>query len=345
VLEAHDRSRVEVIGVSTAADDGSAISIRARAACDRLVELALIEGEAFESAVRELELDVLVDLGGFTSGARPRALAARLAPVQASYLGYAGTTGAPWIDYLLADDFVIPASASSYYDERILRLADTFMAGEAPAAAVRQPGDRTAAGLPEEGLVYCNFNQPLRLTPQTLDTFLQVLAASPGAVLWLRSPGAEAAVRLYARAEALGVAPERIVFAKYVPTREENLRRQVSADLFLDGLPYNAHTTARDALGMGVPVLTRAGATFAARVAGSLLTSLGVPELIADTQQAFVERAVALGRDAPARAALRTRILAATAHSTAFNARRQAAQLERAFADMHGRACLTAGLA
>lgn len=344
VLEAHDRSRVEVIGVSTAADDGSAISARARAACDRLMELAMVEGSRFESAVRELELDILVDLGGFTAGARPRALAARLAPVQACYLGYATTTGAPWIDYLLADAFVIPPDLGIYYDERVIRLPDTFMAGERPVDAARAPGDRAAAGLPEDATVFCNFNQPFRLTPQTIDTFLQVLALVPDGVLWLRNPGAEAAVRLFSHAESLGIAKERIVFAKYVPSRDDNLRRLVCADLFLDGLPYNAHTTARDALGIGVPVLTRAGSAFAARVAGSLLTSLGVGELIVKTPAQFIDQAVSLGRDAHARESLRARILAGREHSSAFNPRLQARQLETAFQQMHDGVGVESGL-
>jgi protein O-GlcNAc transferase len=325
---------VAVVGVALAAGDGSPVAARVRSACDEFAEAGALDPQRLDALLRDLDLDLLVDLGGLTSGARPRALAARPAALQVGYLGYPATTGAPWMDYLLADRFVVPPEARCFYDEHVVWLPDTYLAGEVSDT----PGGgatRAQAGLPADAFVFCNFNQWYRLNPASFDVFLRLLARIPAAVLWLRDHGAAAAGRLRERAEAAGVAGERLVFALYAPDRAAHLARLRLADLFLDSLPYNAHTTARDALGMGVPVLTCAGASFASRVAGSLLTSLGLPELITTSRDAFEAQAFLLAHRPAELDVLRERIAAARAHSAAFEPRRQAAQLEAAYAAMH----------
>lgn len=338
VIEAHDRSRFEVFGIAIGSDDGSASARRVRGAFDALVEGATLESAELAARIGALGLDVLVDLGGLTANARPRMLARRPAPLQVGYLGYPLTTAMPWTDYLLADRYVIPEASSAWYDEPIAWLPDTFMPGEPVGAGGGMSASRAAEGLPDGAFVFCNFNLPQRLNPPVVDAWLRILARTPGSVLWLRDPGAEKGRSVRARAIAAGVDPARIVFARFVPARADHLARLALANLFLDSLPYNAHTTAREALGAGVPVLTQAGQSFAGRVAGSLLTSLGVVELITDSAEAFESRAVELAGDAAQLRRLRDALSAGRARSSAFSPARQARQLEAAYAQMQARA-------
>lgn len=338
VLERHDRSCVEVVGIATGADDGSTVAKRIRAACDRFEPAAMNDPDLLDRKLRELDLDILVDLVGHTRGARDRAMAACPAPIQVSYLGYPGTLGAPWADYLMVDRYVVPPEALPYYDEAIVWLPDTFLAGERPAWQPADVPPRSAVGLPEKGFVFCNFNQPERIAPAAFDLFVRILHRVPDSLLWMRDPGEAGAARLRERFAQGGLDASRLVFAKHAPSREAHFARLGRADLFLDTLPYNAHTTAREALGAGVPVLTCSGAAFAARVAGSLLTSLGADELVTTTAEDFEHRAMALAGDPARLSGLRRRIAAAMDRSTAFNAERQARQLERAFLTMHARA-------
>jgi predicted O-linked N-acetylglucosamine transferase (SPINDLY family) len=340
VIEQHDRTRFETIGIAIHTDDGSRAARRVRSAFERLVDGTVLDALSLAAQIRELDLDVLVDLGGLTANSRPRALAMRPAPVQVSYLGYPATSGCPWLDYVIADRFVIPPDARQYFDEQVVWLPDTFLAGDSPPTrAISGRPTRESAGLPDDVFVFCNFNLPQRLNPPALESFFRILAAAPSSVLWMRDPGREKARILRERAEERGVAGGRIVFANYAPTREAHLERLALADLFLDSLPYNAHTTARESLAVGVPVLTCAGASFAGRVAGSVLKSLGLDELIATELTEFEQLAVTLSRDEAARAALRQRVAAAAAGSAAFNPLLQARQLEAAFSAMHSRAC------
>ncbi len=342
VFEAHDRSRVEVIGIATAAADESTVGMRVRAGCEDFIEAGHRDPDRLEAQIRALDLDVLVDLGGLTGSGSPRVLSRRVAPLQAAYLGYPGTTGGFGIDYLLADSFVVPADVLHLYDERLVWLADTFMPGETPTgseAVSELPTSavsRAVAGLPPDAFVFCNFNHPARLNPTSFASFLRILAGVPGSVLWLRAPveGEGAAQRLRAIAHASKVDPARLVFAARTESRAAHLARLSSADLFLDTLPYNAHTTAREALGAGLPVLTCAGRSFASRVAGSLLTSVGLHELITHEQGAFEACAIELGRTPALLGPIRARLASQRAASAAFNPARQACNLEAAYAAM-----------
>jgi predicted O-linked N-acetylglucosamine transferase (SPINDLY family)/Tfp pilus assembly protein PilF len=334
VLEAHDRARVEVVGIATLPGDGTPAARRVRDAFDDIVEppQGARDADTLERLVRGLALDVLVDLGGLTAGGSLRLLARRAAPIQVAYLGYPATTGAAGVDFVLSDRFVIPPAAVERFDERVVWLPGSFLPGEPLVLPETPQATRAEAGLPATGFVFCNFNQPVRLNPAAVETFLDVLRAVPDSVLWLRAPDAGAAARLRAFVAARGVDPSRVVFAERTSTREAHFDRLRLADLFLDTLPYNAHTTGREALAAGLPLLTQAGAAFAGRVAGSVLTSLGLDELITTGRAEFVARAAELAA-APARLAqLRAGLPARRARSPSFNPALQARQLEAAYA-------------
>ncbi|QNP42182.1 O-linked N-acetylglucosamine transferase, SPINDLY family protein [Lysobacter solisilvae (ex Woo and Kim 2020)] len=286
-------------------DDGSLVRQRLQAAT-RLHDVAGLPHAQVAQRIRAAGIDVLFDLRGWGGGGAPEVLAMRPAPVQVNWLAYPGTSGAPWIDHVLADAFVLPDVLAAGFSERVLRLPRCFQPTDT-ARAIPPPPSRAACGLPDTGVVFCCFNNSYKLNPHSMARALAVLRAVPGSVLWLLSGPGRADARLQAFAQAQGVAPERLVFMAKQP-HAEYLARLQHADLFLDTEPYNAHTTASDALWAGCPVLTRPGETFAARVAGSLNHHLGMPSMNVDSDAAFVARAVELGRDPQALAALRAEL-------------------------------------
>jgi predicted O-linked N-acetylglucosamine transferase (SPINDLY family) len=283
-------------------DDGSDIR-RRLAAATSLHDVAGQPHLATAQTIRAAGIDVLFDLRGWGGGGSPEVLALRPAPVQVNWLAYPGTSGAPWIDYVVGDAFALPAALEPHYSERVLRLPRAFQPSDT-TRAVETPPWRTACGLPDTGVVFCCFNNSYKLNPRSVARLLAVLRGVPGSVLWLLSGPGHADARLRAVAQAGGVDPARLVFMPKLP-HPQYLARYRHADLFLDTHPYNAHTTASDALWAGCPVLTTPGATFAARVAGSLNHHLGLEALNLADDAAFVDMAVALG-NAPSRlAALR----------------------------------------
>lgn len=278
------------------ADDGSAIRQRLHAAT-QLHDVAGRSHGVVAQTIRDTGIDVLFDLRGWGGGGRPEVLAMRPAPVQVNWLAYPGTSGAPWIDAVLADEFVLPAALVSAFSEQVHYLPRCFQ----PSDTTRQlapPPSRVACGLPEAGagVVFCCFNNSYKLNPASMQRAFAVLRDVPESVLWLLSGPGRADHRLREAAQAAGVTPSRLVFMPKQP-HEQYLARLQHADLFLDTGPYNAHTTASDALWAGCPVLTRPGDTFAARVAGSLNHHLWMPSMNVDSDAQFVDRAVALGRD------------------------------------------------
>ncbi|MBV8603729.1 MAG: tetratricopeptide repeat protein [Pelomonas sp.] len=330
VLELHDRARFEVSVLHYGPAEAQGIQARLRAAVERFVDVAALPDAEIAALARRLGSDVAVDLTGFTEGARSGVFAARAAPVQMSYLGYLGTAGGgatPLHDYLIADAVLIPAAERAHYDEAIVYLP-SYQANDRqrPRPA---PTPRAALGLPEQACVLCCFNNPCKIAPEQFADWVEILHAVPGAVLWLLGEDELASRQLRAHAQALGVAPERLVFAPR-RSRDAYLASLGAADLFLDTLPYNAGTTASDALWVGLPVLTRPGRSFSARVAASLLTALDLPELIAPTRADYVERAIALARDPAARAALRAKLAAQRDAGRLFDAPRVARSLEQA---------------
>ena len=296
LIEAHDRSFCEVYGFSASADDGSPERKRLVAAFDHMVDVAALSGEALCREIRKAEIDILIDLGGHTKDSRILDLARRPAPIQVSYLGYPGSVGAPFIDYIIADRFVIPADTAQHYTEKVVYLPDCFQANDDKRRISRNVPTRAQCGLPEHGFVFCAFHSSYKLNPEVFDIWMRLLQAVPGSVIWLVA-AADAHDNLRREARARGIDPARLVFAGQVPYAD-HLARQKLADLFIDTWPYNGGTTASDALWAGLPVLTMAGRSYAARMAGSLLHAVGLPELVTHSPQAYEALALRLATGA-----------------------------------------------
>jgi predicted O-linked N-acetylglucosamine transferase (SPINDLY family) len=308
LLERHDRDAVEVVGYSYGPADESPVRRRLEEAVDRFVDLRDLTHEAAARRIRQDGVDILVDLTGYTRECRFPILAWRPAPIQVNFLGYAGTLGAACIDYILADPFVAPADHQGFYAERLVHLPGSFLPLDSRQAVAAAGPDRAGQGLPAEGVVFCCFNAAYKIAPPVFDAWMRLLHAVQGSVLWLSTPDERVRANLRHQAGQRGIAPERLVFAGRVAALEDHLARHRLADLFLDTLPYNAHSTAADALRSGLPVLTCAGETFAARVAGSLLTALDLPELITGSLDEYAARAVELARSPDRLAGLRGRL-------------------------------------
>ncbi len=338
LYERHDTQRFHTVGVSLGADDDSEIARRGKRALAQFVSVAGMSDQQAAMLLRELEIDIAIDLTGFTQGCRPGIFARRAAPVQVSFLGFPATMGVPYIDYLVADAFVIPESHERHYSEKVVRLP-CFQPSDSrrSAAGARPTTTRAAAGLPEAALVLCCFNNSYKLNPRFFGLWARVMLSAPHSVLWLLGEDGVTCGYLSAQAAAHGIAPERLIFAARMPYAE-HLARLSLADLFLDTLPFNAGATASDALWAGVPVLTCAGESFAARMAGSLLQTLGLPELITVSEAQYERRALELARDPQQLAALRARLAASARAATLFDSARYCRDLETAYLHMSARA-------
>jgi len=310
-LEAHDRQRCEPHAFSFGADDGGLMRPRLAGAFEVFHDVSALSDSAAASAIHAAGIDILVDLKGYTRGARTGIMMLHPAPVQVNYLGYPGTLGGDICDYIITDPFMTPIATADDYSESFAYMPHCFHPHGRQAALGRRPA-RAEVGLPETGFVFCCFNQAYKFTPPVFDLWCRLLDAVPGSVLWLlASERAEGNLR----GEALrrGVSPERLVFAPEM-SQSAHLGRLQLADLVLDTAPYGAHTTASDALWAGVPVVTRAGDTFPSRVAGSVLHALGLSELIAADDDDYVEVALTLATEpdllqAAKAAALRNRLV------------------------------------
>ena len=298
------------------ADDGSRIRQRLQAAT-RLHDVVGLRHADTAARIRAQGIDLLLDLRGWGGGGTPEVLAMRPAPLQLNWLAYPGTSGASWLDAVIADDFALPSALEPHYSERVLRLPRAFQPSDNTRVLEPAP-DRAACGLPAQGTVFCCFNNSYKLNPRSMGRAFAVLQAVPGSVLWLLSGPGQADARLRSAAKAAGLDPARLVFMAKLP-HPQYLARYQLADLFLDTNPYNAHTTASDALWAGCPVLTCPGATFAARVAGSLNHHLGLEHMNVADDAAFVATASALGNDPAALAALRAELAQARERSGLFD--------------------------
>ena len=296
LFELHDRSQFEIFAVSFIKDDGSAVRGRIEQACDRFVTLRDEPDQEIARWLRNQEVDIAVDLKGLTGFARPGVFALRPAPVQVNYLGHPGTLGAGFIDYIIADEFLIPPESQAFYAEKVAYLPDSYQVNDRKRMVSPQLPTRAEAGLPAEGLVFCCFNNNWKIAGPVFDVWMRLLAAVEGSVLWLLGDNRWAVENLRREAAARGVAPERLIFAERAPN-DVHLARHRLADLFLDTLPCNAHTTASDALWSGVPIVTCAGRSFAARVAGSLLCAVGLKQLVTHSLEEYEALALALAND------------------------------------------------
>ncbi|MDX7952977.1 glycosyltransferase [Lichenihabitans sp. Uapishka_5] len=342
MLELRDRDRFEAIGYCTGnIDDGTLIRHRIISTFDFCYDIGALGDEEAARKIHGDGIDILIDLKGFTSGARTEILAYRPAPLQVNFLGYPGTMGAPFIDYIVADCFVIPPEREGDFDEAVVRLPDCYQPNDRKRPVWPEPYGRAQCGLPEQGFVFCSFNAPYKITPDMFDLWMRLLHRVPGAVLWLLEGHPTGTLNLHKEAEARGIARERIVIAPKLVT-EQHLSRMRLGDLFLDSFPVTAHTTASDALWVGVPVLTCPGASFVSRVAGSLLHAMGVPDMIVPDLQAYEERAVALAHDPATLGAIRARIEANRLTAPLFDSARYTRHFEDALLSMAAR--MDAGL-
>lgn len=330
VLERHDRAAFDVIGYSYGPDDQGPQRRRIQAACTAFHDIRTLSDEGAARKIRDDRIDVLVDLNGYTGNIRHQVPARCPAPVQISWLGYPGTTGSPAMDYIIADRFTIPVGTENFYSEKIIRLPGSNQPHDSTRHATA-PKSRAAYGLPENGIVFCSFNYPQKITPEIFSAWMSILNAVPQSVLWLRADRAPTMANLRKEAVAAGVAADRLIFATRTPDLADHLARYSVADVALDTFPYNSHTTANDALWMNVPLVTLAGHTCAARIAGGILNALGLPDLVVNSVSGYRDIAVKLATDSARRADLRRRLTAARETGPHFDTARFTRNLETAY--------------
>ena len=330
LYERHDRSCFEVIAIDNASADASAMSGRLKQGFDRWIDIGALTDTQAAAAIRAAGIDILINLNGWFGKHRMGVFAARPAPVQVNYLGFPGTLGAPYIDYVIADRVVIPQGEERFYDEAVVTLPGSYQVNDDRGRPLAPRPGRAQAGLPEQGFVFCNFNQSYKLTPSAFASWMRILREVPGSVLWLLSSKPPFQDNLSKAAERFGIARERLVFAPtLLPDR--HLARLKQADLFLDTLPYNAHTTASDALWAGLPLLTCRGTAFPGRVAASLLTAVGMPELITESITDYEARAIVLARDPDVMMELKTKLARNRLTSPLFDTGQFRKDMEKAY--------------
>ena len=333
LFERHDKSSFEIFAYSHGHEDRSGLSMRLRDAFNAFIDLRETTDDEAAKRIKADRIDILVELKGYTKDARTGISARRPAPVQVSFIGFPGTMGASFIDYILCDPFVLPLDQQPFYSEKIVHLPDCFQPNDTKRLISNLTPTRAECGLPEQGFVFCSFNNTYKITPEFFDIWMRLLTAVPGSVLWLLE--ANDLVKENLRTEAIkrGVEPGRLIFAQR-ESSPEHLARHRLADLFLDTLPYNAHTTASDALWAGLPVLTCAGNTFAGRVAGSLLQAVGLPELITFSPAAYETLALRLAREPALLQGLRHKLLGNRLNAPLFDIARYTRHYEAALTQM-----------
>lgn len=336
LFELHDKDRFEVFALSFGPDTQDEMRQRIVAAFDQFIDVRGMSDREVAHLSRELEIDIAIDLKGHTQDARPGIFSYRCAPIQVSYLGYPGTLGADYMDYLVADKIVIPPDSQIHYGEKIAYLPHSYQVNDTKRKISAQAGTRESMGLPAQGFVFCCFNNTFKITPHTFDRWMRILHAVDGSVLWLLADNPSAIRNLQHEAQVRGVDPGRLIFGSRLP-QSEHLARHRHADLFLDTLPCNAHTTTSDALWAGLPVLTLPGASFAARVSASLLHAIGVPELVAHSPAHYEATAIELATQPERLLALREKIATNRASTPLYDTVSFTRHLEQAYVQMHTR--------
>jgi predicted O-linked N-acetylglucosamine transferase (SPINDLY family) len=336
LFELHDRDRFELFAFSFGPSKQDEMRQRLLKSFDHFIDVSHMSDPEVAGLSQSLGVDIAVDLKGYTQDQRANIFAHRAAPVQASFIGYPGTMGAPFMDYLIADSTLVPQACEQHYDERIVFMPDSYQVNDRKRHIDPATPTRQELGLPEVGFVYCCFNNNYKITPEVFGCWVRVLRAVPGSVLWLLQDNEQAASNLRLEAAARGLDPTRLVFAKRAPL-PQHLARHRAADLFLDTFPYNAHTTASDALWSGLPVLTRAGESFASRVGASLLNAVGLPGLVTHSLADYEGMAIELASSGSSLASIRGSIARGIAGSRLFDTEQFARALEKAFVQMHAR--------
>lgn len=330
LLESHDREQFEITAVSLSAGDGSAERDRIVKAVDCFLDADQLTGPQIAILLRERQIDIAVDLMGHTRNARPAIFLNRAAPIQVNYLGFPGTTAMTWHDYIVADPFMVTNALRKATTEKLVILPDCYLPTDDKRAVAEKP-TRGDCGLPEKAFVFATFNQSRKITPDTFEVWMNILREVDSSVLWMRKGSEEAIRNLRAEAERRGVAPERLIFANRVPEPADHLARLALADLHLDTFPYTSHTTASDTLWAGAPILTRIGRSFQSRVCGSLLTTVGLPELVVNDWQQYKSLAVRLAQDRQMLAGIRSKLEEVRKHSPLFDTQRYCRNIERAY--------------
>lgn len=336
LIESHDRARFEIIGFSYGLDTQDPMRKRLESAFDKFIDVRGVSDKDVAAQARALEVDIAVDLAGHTGASRTAIFAMQAAPVQVNYLGYPGTMGSAVYDYIVADRTVIADEVRHHYAEKIVYLPHSYQPNDTSRAVSERVFTREELGLPPTGFVFCCFNNTFKITPGIFDAWMRILTRVDGSVLWLLEDNPTAAANLRLEAARRGVAPERLVFAGRAP-QDEHLARQRAADLFLDTLPYNAHTTASDALWVGLPLLTCTGEAFAGRVGASILRALDLSELVAATAEDYEVRAIALATEPGKLDGIKRRLMENRQTAPLFNIGHTARHIEAAYAAMYER--------
>jgi len=333
LYENHNRAKFEIIAFDNGVADNSEIRARIEDAFDQIIDIRNLPDLEVAQLIKKMDIDILVNLNGYFGKGRQGIFAYKPSPIQVNFLGFPGTLGAPYIDYLVADPVVIPPTSKQFYDEKIAYLPNSYQVNDAKRKIANRKFSRTELGLPEAGFVYCCFNNNYKITPQIFTTWMNILRAVKGSVLWLLADNSVAKENLCKAAKAQGIDPARLIFANRLPLAE-HLARHQQADLFLDTSPCNAHTTASDALWAGLPLLTKQGSTFPGRVSASLLQAIGLPELIAENQTTYETIAIEYGNSPEKIQKIKQKLLVNKIKLPLFNTQLFTTQLEDVFSKM-----------
>jgi len=330
MFELHDRDAFEVHGISFGADDGSAMRKRVFDALDHTLDIQHLGNRAAAEKIRALGFDIVIDMKGYTKNHRAELFAHRLAPVQVNYVGYPGTMGADFMDYILVDSFVVPAEEQINYAEKLVHLPGCYWINDIQIRVADQTPSRSECGLPDQAFVFLSFSNSYKITPGVFAVWMRLLHAKPDGVLWLLKDNRWVEQSLRAEAQKAGIDPARLIFAPRVPV-PDHLARHRLADLALDTFPYNGHTTVSDALWVGLPVVTYAGRSFAARVAGSMIANVGLPELITYNLKDYEALAMRLASNSDELSAIKNRLIQNAPQASLFDARKTTRAIERAY--------------
>ena len=336
LFEQHDKTKFELIAFSFGSGKNDEIRNRISSSFDKFIDVNLKSDKEIFQLSRDLKIDIAVDLMGFTQNSRFNIFIQRCAPIQVNYLGYPGTSGANCIDYLIADKILIPKENQKYFSEKIVYMPDSYQVNDSKRKISDKVFTKKELNLPEDGFVFCCFNQSYKITPYVYDIWMKLLKRVDGSVLWLIKDSDIGSHNLKKEAQKRGVEPDRIIFAEKM-SNSEHLARHRLADLFIDTFPYTAHTTCSDALWSGLPVITKMGESFVSRVSASLLTAIGLPELITKTEKDYEELTFKIARDKSLLNEIKKKLNKNRAIKPLFNTKLFTKNIESAFQIMHER--------
>jgi predicted O-linked N-acetylglucosamine transferase (SPINDLY family) len=336
LYELHDKNKFEIIGISFGPDKNDEMRKRVSSAFDKFYDLRLKTEDEIVKFSRELKIDIAIDLMCFTKYHKFGIFVKKCAPIQVNYLGYPGTSGTNYLDYIIADKILIPKESQKHYSEKIVYLPDTYQANDSTKKIADKIFTREELGLPKDGFVFCCFNNNYKITPQVFDVWMRLLEKVENSVLWILSEDINISKNLKKEATIRGIDFNRIVFAERIKMNE-HLARQKVADLFIDTFPYTGHTTASDALWVGLPVLTRIGKSFASRVSASLLNAIGLSELVTNSEKEYEDLAIELAKNPPKLKEIKNKLKNNRNTKPLFNTQIFARNMEKAYSLMYER--------